>query len=436
MAIKISQGFKVTGEQTSIDSRFVLKKSDMVTTLDPDSDLSFYLPDPYFAVCKDDDKFYVYSRNYEPSETTGYFKELKTSSGSGARVWQGTRKTGETDAEAIARIVGGETPTTGDILILKTLMAEDKFSYTAFVYMENKWQAMDGNYDANNVYFRNNIIGAGDYTQVGNITKTKTGTVTIDAAGKSVAELFNKIFTNEINPTITQPSVSCSLTNAGSYEVGTDIAPKYTTTLNPGSYSFGPTPTGVVAEAYKVTGTDGQIKNTASGTFTSIKVAADTNYKITAEIDYSNGAIPLTNLGNNYPEGQIKAGKNSSVSTQAITGYRAYFFGCTNNQVDVINNELIRSLNKSSEAISVGTEFEMNIAQDSQRVIIAFPKNSGCTLARVEDKNGMRADISGRFEKQEVVVYGENFYSAITYNVYVYSPATTLNADVYKVIIG
>lgn len=436
MAVKplnISVGWKVVGEGLPIDDRFVVTKAQMLETLDPDSDLSFWMPDPYFAICSDDGKFYTYSRSYSPSEEIGYFKELKSGGGgggSGAQVWQGTKQADETDAEAIARIIGSDIPVTGDLLVLKSLIADDKYSYTAFVFMDDRWQAMDGNYDADNVYFRNNFVAAGSYDRVGNILKGET----VEAKGKSVADIFTQIFTTELNPTITQPSISCSLPSSGTYEVGTKVTPSYSTTFSAGLYEFGPTPTGVSVDAYTITDTNHNTSTKATGTFTEFTVEENTNYTVNASVHYTNGAIPFTNLGNKYPAGQIKEGQKSNTSS-AIKGYRAYFYGSELEKPE-IDSSVIRNLEKSTKAISKGLVFTMNILEGATRVIIAFPKSAGRTLLKVEDIKASSADIRGAFEQIEVSVEGYDGYTAVPYDVFVYAPKTTLLENTYRVTIG
>jgi hypothetical protein len=50
-----------------VDTRLVLTKKEMREANDN------YLPDTYFALCKDDGHFYVYNKNSEPNEVTGKF---------------------------------------------------------------------------------------------------------------------------------------------------------------------------------------------------------------------------------------------------------------------------------------------------------------------------------------------------------------------------
>jgi hypothetical protein len=50
-----------------VDTRLVLTKKEMNEANDN------YLPDTYFALCKDDGHFYVYNKNSEPNSETGKF---------------------------------------------------------------------------------------------------------------------------------------------------------------------------------------------------------------------------------------------------------------------------------------------------------------------------------------------------------------------------
>lgn len=52
---------------TPIDTRLVLSKTEMKNAIDT------YLPDVYFALCKDDGHFYLYNKQMEPNELTGRY---------------------------------------------------------------------------------------------------------------------------------------------------------------------------------------------------------------------------------------------------------------------------------------------------------------------------------------------------------------------------
>lgn len=203
-----------------------------------------------------------------------------------------------THSDLIAKETYGLDFIDGDIIIIKDyiglgLDAKEKWQYTSYVYDAKAWHAMDGNYNAENVYFDEDLLTT---TAIGTIT-LKNGQATIPTAGKNLKEVFNTIFVKEKNPSTTQPSVSVSLTEAGSYEVGTTLTPHYSASLNAGSYTYGPA-TGVSAESWSISDTASKTATTASGSLPDVKVIDGINYTVSATATYSDGAIPLTNTGN------------------------------------------------------------------------------------------------------------------------------------------
>lgn len=269
---------------------------------------------------------------------------------------------------------------------------------------------MDGNYDASNVYFSEDLITT---TAVGNITLTD-GQAVIQTAGKNLKEVFKTIFVKEQNPTIVPPSVNLSFAQAKSYEVGTTVSPSYSATLNSGSYSYGPA-TGVVALAWTVTDTSGNTNTTQSGTFPEFVVEDDKTYSITAKADYSEGEIPVTNLGNDYAQGQILAGSTSKTSSK-VTGYRKTFYGTFDNK-DEMTGEKIRTLSSTSTASSNGSSVTVKIPLGAYRVVFAYPSTLQ-DLSSVNDKNAMDAQIVSGFSNVLLNVEGANGYDAIEYKVY------------------
>ena len=174
--------------------------------------------------------------------------------------YEATAAAGVEDLTAIATAVNGAELLEGDTAVVKRVISSvtkdevttEKHSYTAYVYDAGAWKAMDGNYDASNVFFADDITMAGEYTQVGNLSKTKTATGTLEAKGKSLKEVMMSIFTKRLQPgTPTQPAVTTTLTNAGEKEVGSSFTPEYSASLSAGSYTYGPA-SGVAATGWKV----------------------------------------------------------------------------------------------------------------------------------------------------------------------------------------
>ena len=350
---------------------------------------------------------------------------------------------GKTDIESIqANIPEGMALHAGDTAIVKREIGDgtDKYQYTAYVYdtsdPENKkWVAMDGNYNANNVFLESDITLAGNYTQVGNLTKSQTGTATFSTKGKSVADALTEIFSKRLQPTTpTLPAVTLTFTQADSYEVGTVVSPAYSASLSTGSYQYGPA-TGITAESWEITDTAGNNADTATGTFADVTVADGTNYKITAKATYPQGAIAKDNLGaDSDPVVRIKA-DTATKTSGAITGYRNTFYGTTNDKA-ALTNEIIRNLTKSNKALSNGSTFTISIPQGAMRVIFAYPATLE-DVASVKDDNGLNAEISSDFaeNKSEMEITGNNNYTGITYKVYVKEYAAPAAANTYTVKI-
>ena len=333
------------------------------------------------------------------------------------------------DLTAIANAVGDAVLQSGDIAIIKRVIASEKYEYTAYVYNGISWCAMDGNYNAENVYFDKDLVTT---SAVGNITLTN-GQATIAAAGKNLKQVFDTIFVKEKNPTITQPSVGVTLGNSGAKEVGTKIIPSYTTSFNAGKYEFGPT-TGCNPTSWSVTDSDGSAPLiTATGKFAEITVADDTNYTVNATVNYSEGAIPVTNVGNEYASGKIVAGSKSATSS-AITGYRNSFYG-TLTEKGELTSDIIRSLSKSNKALTNGNTFDITIPVGAMRVVFAYPATLK-DVSSVKDVNGLNAEISGAFRKSTLSVEGLNNFQGINYKVYVTDFAEAVaTANTYKVTI-
>lgn len=252
--------------------------------------------------------------------------------------------------------------------------------------------------------------------QIGVYTPGTSGSVTVPAKDKTLDEFLAGLMAKETNPTITQPSVSCTLSNAGAKEVGTVLEPAYSVGFNKGKYSFGPD-TGVTVTAYAVTSTTvTEALTAASGKFPSITVTDTTNYNVTGKVSYSDGVNPKTNIGNDYAAGKIVAGSKSATSA-AITGYRNSFYGSVNSKEGEPTSAIIRALaGKKDGAIAAGNTGDAAEAVGAMRVIIAVP--SPRTINSIKDVNGLNAEAFSAFTHITVNVEGANSYEAKAYNVY------------------
>ena len=283
--------------------------------------------------------------------------------------------------------------------------------------------------DAEKVYFSRDLETT---FEIGTV-KLTNGKGTVSSNGKNLVEVWDTIFLQEKNPSTTQPSVSLTFSQAGAYEVGTKLTPSYGASLKAGSYTYGPA-TGITPSSWAVNDTPGNKKTTASGSFPELTVTDDMSYKVTATATYNDGAIPVTNRGNPYSAGQIKAGSKSATSN-AVTGYRNTFHG-TLEAKTAVTSSVVRGLSgKSGAALANGSAFTVDIPVGALRVVIAYPATLQ-DVTSIKDVNGMGAEISSSFTKQTVKVEGANGYSAIEYKVYTMDFASANDtANTYDVII-
>lgn len=313
--------------------------------------------------------------------------------------------------------IAAETASTAlnkdDIFIVKDLIYDDKYQHTAYVYNGSNWVAMDGNYNAENIYFDEDLLT----TSAVGVIQLENGQATIPAAGKNLKEVWQNIFVQEKTPKITNPIVSVTLSSSKtSYEVGTEYAPGYTASLKAGSYEYGPSPTGVTASAWSITDTNGNNNTNSAGAFDSFTIGDDTKYKITAEVTYTDGLVPVTNTGNDYAAGQLK-GATISASTSTVTGFRNSFYGTMDTKVEILTSDNIRSLTPSNKALIKGSTVAINIPVGALRVILAFPAAIG-DVAKITDRNGLGAEITSSFKSSTLEVEGLNGYATAEYKLY------------------
>lgn len=326
----------------------------------------------------------------------------------------------------------GELPSNaqqGDMGVVETVIDKDKKSYTAYIYDDGAWKAMDGNYDASNVYFDADLT----YTAGIGVLAAPTGSATLAAKGKSVKEVLASILAKEAYPNATNPAVSISGESGyGTFEVGTLKNLAYTGNLSAGSYTYGPA-TGIAATSWSASCTGvTETKTTKSGTFEN--VMADTTVKtVTVTAHYGDGAIPVTNLGNPYPSKQIKAGSASKSSSQ-LRGVRYMFWGPMTTDAE-LNSANIRALAHKEEAKAKGLS-TFGAGAGAKKVVIAVP--AGRKITKVLMPSALNADVTALFVKQgtQSQVEGANAYVAAAYDVYVYQPASIDAGETYSVTIG
>lgn len=419
--------------------------------------------------------------------------KVKMKVGDGTTPWSELSYFGGEEAQVYQVDSYDKLPTTdvavGDNGIVKTLISGDKYSYTAYVYTEQGWAAMDGNYNAENVYFDENILIT---TAVGNIGLTN-GQGTIPAAGKNIKQVFEALWAKEdLTLTINQPTISLSVSSNAEGEVGgTFTRPTATLKITGlGDYEYGSKDesgkvytkangTGVTFSEMKVgygnlvSGLTSSNSKTQSGSYvkdntvTYTASAADISSNVFTDSPatyYFCGQAthtasvrkPVTNMGNFidstgkatdvYANGTKQIAQNTlkkedgNKASWTATGYRNAFYGSKTSPV-ALESANIRNLSSSKAS---NNSLTVTVVEGAKQVIIAVPV--GRVITKVADEAAFGTDIFEKFTKytgdNAIEVGGADATStnignyAKDYNIYVYAPSTALGANTYTVTVA
>ena len=350
---------------------------------------------------------------------TSTWADLPYYGGTATQLYEATLNAGETHSAAIARATSGAKINSGDFVVVKEVVGTDKYQYTAYVYAADAWKALDGNYNAENVYFDKDLTITAN---VGVQHIDATGSKTLPTTGKNVKQVLDLLFAKEKDPSVTQPSVTITLTGAGAKEVGTSVTPSYSVAFNSGKYEFGPE-TGVTA-TYSVSDTDSHSATTATGSFAAFTVEPTTNYKVSVTATHTAGADPVSNLGNGRGDLKITAGVKTATSA-AITGYRGWFQGYYNGTQALADATTITSAQLRAFGVKNGTFNTTMNTNKMQQMFFAAPAGAVKTLTVSNAVNGAPQTV----KKTTVSVEGANNYQAINYDLYYVANATAESGD-------
>ena len=382
------------------------------------------------------------------------------------------------EANAVAKL--------DDIAIVKRLISNDKYQYTAFVFNGDGWAAMSNDYNAENVYFDENIMIT---TAVGNISLSN-GSAEIPAAGKNIKQVFEALWTKEnYNPSVTNPSISLSLDKTSvSGEVGTTFAaPVATASIGGfGSFQFGSkdeagtfyaanATSDVVFSSLKVgagataagitedksasisdVGASAATKSVSftgeAGTFTygtqSQKFSASAAHGGSTRKGVSNLGNLVNTAGNAQAADFASAGKgiaanagtmvkNGTVEFKA-TGFYAWFAGGYDSipaQSEITGawiRENLENKGKYSPAGANTPTLQITPGPDGDKCyIIAIPGTDKVHVNKVELSSSLYMDITSDYTANKFTVKvpdAAGVESSVSYNVYWYKPAS-LGAD-------
>ena len=233
-------------------------------------------------------------------------------------------------------------------------------------------------------------------TAVGNFKKGDT------IAIKDLQSFLTEMLSADSNPVATQPSFNISLTGAGAKEVGSTFSPSYSISTDPGKYvANGVTQaSGVTFTAYNVTegirpdGATAGTAETKTGTFTNFVVTDTTNYTISATATHSQGNMPTTYLGKEYPSVRIAAGTLAKKTTSAVTGYRSLFYG-TSDATTTLDSTAIRALTNGNAPS--GRTITFTAHAGVKRFIVAIPASSSLSVKSAKITSSMNADATSDY---------------------------------------
>ena len=338
-----------------------------------------------------------------------------------------------TDTETAARSLHVDMFNNGDVLVIK-----DNYGITAgYQYYDDLWVAFSGNVSSDNVIISQDILLAGAYEEVGNITKGLNETKTLPSKGVTLTNLLTTVFTKEEQPTKTDPSMSLSYGQSGAKEVGTTINPSYSISYNEGSYTYDTT-TGVTFSDLSVTDSDGHSSTTKSGSFPSFIVLDNTSYKISASVKNSEGNVAKTNIGNpSDPPVQISAGTISRTSS-TTTGYRPFFYGLLTHTNEPTSDDVRGLTNGGNYNTSKTFEIKVNGRTDIKRIIVAVPKsNTRGGISKVEKTDGLVTDITAAYVKKNTYLSVDDLRKTgtnmVDYVWWCYQPEKIDAAEVHKI---
>lgn len=379
------------------------------------------------------------------------YENLKES-GATSSHYEGVKQDGETDDDVIERVLTGlgKEANGGDVFVVKSVISGDNYSYTAFVYTGSVWAAMDGNYNAKNVYFDEDIVITSAW---GNITPDSSGQATVSASGKNVVEMLQGVLTKEDNPSVTKPTISFTTSN-GNGEVGSKYSLPTATlkVTSVGNYTYGSkdtanvkysaSDTGVVFNIGDVTIKQGgdskkndsimKINNTlaltASSTDETLYGDSAVSYAFSATANYTESdRVPTTNLGNKVESLQIKSGELMANCTSTFTGWRKMFMGSLADAGTELTSDVIRALNLVNKQIAT-TAQTFTVPVGAAKIVVAAP--SGYTISKVEYFTMSWEEFAGFSEAPTVQVAdargGSNGLK--TYNIFTYTPASPFEA--------
>lgn len=295
--------------------------------------------------------------------------------------------------------------------------------------------------DENNLIFKEDLVTT---YAIGNYSLTN-GSATIPAKGKSLKEVWNSIYLQEKQPSVTQPSFSFSA-SGGSGEVGSSFSLPTATFKVTGVGSYTYNDTGIKFSG-SITGgentktfadlvTNGTVPVTTTGSITTYADSPIT-FSFSGKYSYNAGNTPVTNLGNTANVSAIAAVTDKAISISCtFTGYRKMFVGCLTSAKTSFSSDDIRGFTKISKQ-ATRSEQSFVVPSGTKQIVIAYPMS----LTSTSLTPTFKYEALGQWFTEENVTYidtvyvaGANNAASVAYYVFGYTHSGTFASDTnYKI---
>ena len=366
-------------------------------------------------------------------------------------------------------------PKKGDIAVVKETIGEisSASTMTAYMYDGQNWCALDGNYDASNVYFDSNLVMTAN---IGVQTLGGASSKNLSTQGKSLKQVLSMILAKEEKPTITSnPSVTTSIGTSSStadkaisVEGGASVTPYWSASFGKGAYSYGPD-TGLAPTKWEVVGklggtaVEGHTGSAASGSMPAIVLGAGQSYVINAKATYSDAPLAYTNLGEEYKAGNALfdetegatsvqiTGSSKNDDSQAISAWQqGYYIGTLESDVEITSdilrardtNKVLKNRTVKGGNYAAATDLKFSPSGTMAKFVIAYPASKDMTNGAYDSAKGLLSffnnssfeEYKGNFTRSVVKVAGADndltSKHAIDYAVWTWVPASAFTGSI------
>lgn len=347
----------------------------------------------------------------------------------------------------------------GDVAIVSSLIVDgrnDLSSRTAYYWNGVDWAAMDGNYNARNIYFDNNLSMDGAYTMVGNFNKTKDedgvlSSGVIQSKGKNLQWLFEKMFDKEIYPSSGAKPTWTFVLNAntnGTFEVGTVMSAHVDVGYTQGKYNYpwqDPTTIndGTTFKQMTITDSKGNsqtilFKNSNITLSTQYTITDGDNITLTADnVQYNAGIVPKTSKGRDWPDAQRTAGTSDNPTARtAGTICGSYYCFCgqveANKDLATLTSDEIRGLEKKVWTNNLMST-QINTSIGMKQFVFACPKGKYNSITVKQGDPAISITLKKHQNDFDVKVAGGNGDVTKYTLFYQINDDTALNTNTYTV---